>query len=131
MKIYFRHRKTNFRKKEQIRKFLFSLIEKKEEGLQVPSSGGYILPRRSGCVSIRSTITRGLALGSTAVSAGTRRRSGPPTEVRTTPGAASSLGRRVAMAGSQEMTLMARDRRPDRNAYQSFVIEVSINVVQH
>ena len=131
MKIYFKHCKTNFRKKEKIRKFLFSFIMKKEEGLQVPGSGGWILPQRSGCASIRSTITRGLALGRTAVSAGTRRRRGPPTEVRTTPGAATSLGRRVARAGSQEMTLTARDRRPDRNADQSFVIEVSINVVQH
>ena len=71
------------------------------------------------------------ALGRTAVSAGTQGRSGSPTEVRTTPGAATSLGRRVARAGSQEMTLTARDRRPDRNEDQSFVIEVSINVVQH
>ena len=34
------------------------------------------------------------------------------------------------MAGSQETTLTARDRRPDQNADQSFVIEVTINV-QH
>ena len=39
MKIYFKHRKTNFRKKEQIPKFLFLLIKKKEEGLQ--AADGY------------------------------------------------------------------------------------------
>ena len=105
MKIYFKHRKTNFRKKEQIHKFLFSLIKKKEEGLQVPGGGGWILPQWSGCASIRSTIT---------------------TAARTTPG----LGRRVARMGSQETTLTARDQRPDQNADQSFVIKVTINV-QH
>ena len=121
MKIYFKHRKTNFRKKEQIREFLFSFIKKKEERLQVPGSGGWILPRRSGCASIRSTITRGLALGRTAVSAGTQRRRGAPTEVRTTLGAGAASGLwRVARAGSQEMTLTARDRRPDRNVESKF-----------
>lgn len=76
MKIYFKHRKTNFRKREEIHKFLFSLIKKKEEGLQVPGGGGWILPQWSGCASIRSTIT---------------------TAARTTPG----LGRRVARMGRE------------------------------
>ena len=122
MKIYFKHRKTNFRKKEQIHKFLFSLIKKKEEGLQVPGSGGggWILPQWSGCASIRSTITtaarwcRRVHGGDV----GNQQRSG------------QRQGRRVARMGSQETTLTARDRRPDQNADQSFVIEVTINV-QH